>query len=77
MGGHLSPSQDRERRLLVVTGEPSGDAHAARLVRALRALGAWRVRAVAGPELRAAGVETVLPQEELAVIGFKIGRAHV
>src|SRR5207344_3129093 len=30
----------------------------------------WRVRAVAGPALRAAGAETVLPQEELAVIGF-------
>lgn len=60
----------RERRLLVVAGEPSGDAHAARLVRALRQLGPVRVRAVAGPELRAAGAETVVPQEELAVIGF-------
>ena len=60
----------RERRLLVVVGEPSGDAHAARLGRALRELGAVRVRAVAGPELRAAGAETIVPQEELAVIGF-------
>jgi lipid-A-disaccharide synthase len=54
----------------VVAGEPSGDAHAARLVRALRELGPVRVRAVAGPELRAAGAETVYPQEALAVIGF-------
>ena len=60
----------RERRLLVVAGEPSGDAHAGRLVRALRELGPVRVRAVAGPELRAAGAETVVPQEELAVLGF-------
>ena len=60
----------RERRLLVVVGEPSGDAHAARLVRALREHGAVRVRAVAGPELRAAGAETIVPQEDLAVIGF-------
>jgi len=66
-----APTQvSRERRLLVVAGEASGDAHAARLVRALRETGAWRVRGVAGPELRAAGAETVVPQEELAVIGF-------
>ena len=71
MGGDLSePAAARERRLLVVAGEPSGDAHAARLVRALRELGPVRVRAVAGPELRAAGAETVVPQEELALIGF-------
>ena len=71
MGRDLSqPAAARERRLLVVAGEPSGDAHAARLVRALRELGPVRVRAVAGPELRAAGAETVVPQEALAVIGF-------
>ena len=69
MGHDLSPA-DRERRLLVVAGEASGDAHAARLVRALRHTGPWRVRGVVGPALRAAGVDRVLPQEELAVIGF-------
>jgi len=68
--GEREAGDGRERRLLVVAGEASGDAHAARLVRALRASGRWRVRAVAGPELRAAGAETVLPQEDLAVIGF-------
>ncbi len=71
MGGDLSASvTPRERRLLIVAGEPSGDLHAARLVRALREHGPLRVRGVAGPELRAAGVEPVVPQEELAVIGF-------
>ena len=53
-----------------MAGEASGDAHAARLVRALRSLGDVQVRAVAGPQLRAAGAETVVPQEDLAVIGF-------
>ncbi len=53
-----------------MAGEPSGDAHAARLVRALRERGPVRVRAVAGPALRSAGAETIVPQEELAVIGF-------
>jgi lipid-A-disaccharide synthase len=69
---HASESNPpgRERRLIVVAGEASGDAHAARVVRALREHGPVRVRAVAGPELRAAGAETIVPQEELAVIGF-------
>jgi len=62
--------EPRERRLIVVAGEASGDAHAARLVRALREHGPVRVRAVAGPALRAAGAETIVPQEDLAVIGF-------
>lgn len=58
------------RRFLIVAGEPSGDAHAARLVEALRALGPCEVRGVAGPALRAAGVHAVAPMERLAVIGF-------
>jgi len=53
-----------------VAGEASGDAHAARLVRALGERGPVRVRAVAGPALRAAGAETIVRQENLAVIGF-------
>ena len=70
MGDDLSRPADRERRLLVVAGEPSGDAHAARLVRALKRTGRWRMRGMAGPLLRAAGVEPVVRQEDLAVIGF-------
>lgn len=71
MGRVLSEgSRGRERRLLIVAGEASGDAHAARLVRCLREIGPVRVRAVAGPALRAAGAETIVPQEDLAVIGF-------
>ncbi len=71
MGGVLNEgSPGRERRLVIVAGEASGDAHAARLVRALRELGPVRVRAVAGPALRAAGAETIVPQEDLSVIGF-------
>jgi lipid-A-disaccharide synthase len=59
-----------ERRLLLVAGEASGDLHGARLVRALHALGPCRVRGVAGPALRAAGVEPLMAMEELAVLGF-------
>lgn len=58
------------RRLLIVVGEASGDAHAARLVHALRAHGAWQVRGVAGPRLAAEGVERRVDVADLAVIGF-------
>lgn len=58
------------RRFLIVAGEPSGDAHAARLVAALRGLGRCEVRGVAGPALRAAGVRAIAPAERLAVLGF-------
>jgi lipid-A-disaccharide synthase len=59
-----------ERRFLLVAGEASGDLHAARLVEALRALGPCRVAGVAGPALRAAGVEPIAAMEDLAVLGF-------
>lgn len=63
-------ASSRERRLLVVAGEASGDHHAAHLLQALGSLMPWRATGVAGPRLRALGVESLVPQEELAVIGF-------
>jgi lipid-A-disaccharide synthase len=59
-----------ERRFLLVAGEASGDLHAAHLVRALHGLGTCRVVGVAGPALRAAGVEPLAAMEDLAVLGF-------
>ena len=71
MDGSLSPlGERRPKRLLIVAGEPSGDHHAANLVRALAATGEYDVRGVAGPKMRAAGVRAIVPQEDLAVIGF-------
>ncbi len=73
MDGALSPTAaggDGPRRVIVVAGEPSGDLHAARLVRALRALGPVEVRGIAGPRMRAEGVTALVAQEDLAVIGF-------
>jgi len=62
--------RELERRFLVVTGEASGDLHAARLIEALRTHGPCRIRGVAGPEMRAIGVECLVPSESLAVLGF-------
>jgi lipid-A-disaccharide synthase len=61
---------DLERRFLLVAAEASGDLHAARLCRELQSLGPCRIRGVAGPALREAGVECLLPAESLAMVGF-------
>lgn len=70
MGGGLSAGASRARRILVVAGEPSGDHHAAGLLRALARLGPVEMRGLGGPRLAAAGATILVPQERLAVIGF-------
>jgi lipid-A-disaccharide synthase len=60
-----------ERDLLVVAGETSGDLHAARCLTELRRLApAWRTWGMGGPELRAAGLETLYDCSEIAVVGI-------
>jgi lipid-A-disaccharide synthase len=56
---------------MIVAGEPSGDAHAAALVNALR-VKEKRLECfgATGPLLRAAGVETVVDSDELAIMGI-------
>src|SRR5205085_2823992 len=69
---------ERTLRLMFVAGEASGDAHAAALVRALQArAGDLRLEAfgATGREMRAAGVETIVEIDQLAIVGlFEIGR---
>jgi lipid-A-disaccharide synthase len=64
--------------LMIVAGEPSGDAHAASLVRALRSVvpGAQLdLFGSTGPLMRAEGVETVVNADELAIMGIvEVGR---
>lgn len=63
---------------MIVAGEPSGDAHAADLVRALRATdpdAEWNFLGATGPLLRAAGVQTVVRSDDLAIMGlWEVGR---
>jgi lipid-A-disaccharide synthase len=66
--------QDAESfRLMIVAGEDSGDAHAAALVRALREQ-APRARfeffGSTGREMRAAGVESLVREDDLAIMGL-------
>jgi lipid-A-disaccharide synthase len=65
-------------RLMIVAGEPSGDAHAAALVRSLRDASPQtklEFFGATGPTMRAAGVETIVNSDELAIMGiFEVGR---
>lgn len=56
---------------MIVAGEPSGDAHAAALVSALqRKSSQLEFFGATGPLMRAAGVETVVNSDELAIMGI-------
>jgi len=58
-------------QLMIVAGEPSGDAHAAALVNALRAEdAALDFFGSTGPLMRAAGVETIVNSDDLAIMGI-------
>jgi len=59
-------------RLMIVAGEPSGDAHAAALVNAVRDRAAAEVEffGATGPLMRAASVQTIVKSDELAVMGI-------
>jgi lipid-A-disaccharide synthase len=60
-------------RLMVVAGEPSGDAHAAALVRALRKEAneaELEFFGATGPLMREAGVEAIVQTDEMAIMGL-------
>ena len=60
---------------MIVAGEPSGDAHAAALVKALRERADFDLFGATGPLMRDAGVETVVNSDELAIMGIvEVGR---
>ena len=64
---------------MIVAGEASGDAHAARLVLAFRELEPetdFEFFGAAGPRMREASVEAIVRADELSVVGVaEIGRA--
>lgn len=60
---------------MIVAGEPSGDAHAAALVKALRERAELDLFGATGPLMRDAGVATVVNSDELAIMGIvEVGR---
>jgi lipid-A-disaccharide synthase len=66
-------------RILIVAGEASGDLHAAKLVRALNDAAVDQdieFFGAAGPQMRDAGVDAVVPSDQLSIVGLvEIGRA--
>jgi lipid-A-disaccharide synthase len=59
------------KRILIVTGEASGDLHAANLIQAAREIDSGlSFFGVTGPKMRAAGCETLLPYDDISVMGF-------
>ncbi len=65
-------NDDAPLRIYLVAGEASGDAHAAHLVRAIRALSPRPVvfRGIGGAALRAAGQEQLMDCDSIAVVGI-------
>lgn len=60
---------------MVVAGEPSGDAHAAALIRELQERADIEFFGATGPLMRDAGVETIVNSDELAIMGIvEVGR---
>src|SRR5262245_48293743 len=57
-------------KLFVLAGEPSGDRIGADLVERLRARVALELTGVGGNELEAAGLHSLFPMRELAVMGW-------
>ena len=58
-------------KLMIIAGEPSGDAHGAALVAALRRKNSrLEYFGATGPLMRAQGVETVVNSDELAIMGI-------
>src|SRR5260370_32138712 len=60
-------------RFMIVAGEASGDAHAAALVDALRAIAPeteFEVFGATGRQMRAAGVDSVVRADELSILGL-------
>ncbi|HEX8920785.1 MAG TPA: lipid-A-disaccharide synthase, partial [Pyrinomonadaceae bacterium] len=68
----MAVDETKGLRLMIVAGEPSGDAHAAALVRALKeeAPDAIEFFGATGALMREEGVETVVRSDDLAIMGL-------
>jgi lipid-A-disaccharide synthase len=62
---------------MISAGEASGDLHAARLVRAVRARTGAQFFGMGGPQMRGAGVEIIVDSQEVAVLGLAETLTHI
>lgn len=62
---------ESNKRIMIVTGEASGDLHGANLIKAAGALSSGtKFYGVGGQKMAAAGCEILIPSEDLAVMGL-------
>ncbi len=62
---------NKQKSIVVIAGEASGDAHAARMLTELKQLAPnYNVKGIGGDKMRAAGAETFVDFSELAVMGL-------
>jgi lipid-A-disaccharide synthase len=59
----------KKKHLFILAGEQSGDLHASHLVKAMTSSD-YHFSGVAGPLMRAEGVENIMPMEKFSVMGF-------
>jgi|GEM_PF-5650 len=71
-GARVSEPPDDDPMVYLITGEPSGDALAARLMTALRERlgGRVRFRGIGGEAMAEQGLDSRIDQRELAIMGF-------
>jgi lipid-A-disaccharide synthase len=70
-GDGMTPAGGRTPRIFIVAGESSGDALGAALMQGLRArLGAVDFVGVGGPAMTAAGLASLFPMSDIAVMGI-------
>jgi lipid-A-disaccharide synthase len=74
----MSSSQpSKQKRIMIVAGEASGDLHAAKLVKSVLAKQPdCYFYGIGGSDMRAAGVETLVDSSQLAVVGIIEVLAH-
>lgn len=66
------------KKILIITGESSGDHHAAEVVNALKSRsGNFVFSGMAGPKMRAAGVNELVKAEDMAIMGFVDVFTHI
>ena len=62
-------SISREKTIMLVTGEVSGDMLGAELMKQFKKLGYDNFLGIGGPEMKELGCEMILPQDKLAIFG--------
>ena len=61
----------KERRVLIISGEASGDLHGANLIRAARDIDpGLSFFGIGGSLMQDAGCQVIVPAEEISVFGF-------